>query len=43
MTERESAHSNNQPEFAEYAPADDSELVNDLDEASAQIAESVKN
>lgn len=43
MTESESAHPNSQPEFAEFAPVDDTELINDLDEASAKSAESVNN
>lgn len=43
MTESESAHPNSQPEFAEFAPVDDTELMNDLDEASAKSSESVTN
>lgn len=41
MTERESAHPS--PHFAEFAPLDDSEALNEMDEASAaaQIIESV--
>lgn len=41
MTESESAHPNSQPEFAEFAPVDESELINELDEASSKNAESV--
>lgn len=41
MTESESAHPHSQPEFAEFAPVDDTELINDLDEASSKTADSV--
>lgn len=41
MTESESAHPNSQPEFAEFAPVDDTELINDLVEESSKAAESV--
>lgn len=43
MTESESAHPNSQPEFAEFAPVDESELINDLDEESSKIVDSVTN
>lgn len=43
MTESESAHPNSQPEFAEFAPVDESELINELDEESSKIVDSVTN
>lgn len=41
MTERESAHPSSQTEFAEFAPANESELINELDEPTSKSAESV--
>ncbi len=38
MTEAESAHQNSQPDFAEFAPVDETELINDTDEATSKPA-----
>lgn len=43
MTESESAHPNSQTEFAEFAPADETELINDLEETTSKNAESVND
>lgn len=43
MTESESAHPSSQPEFVEFAPVDETELMQDSAERTPKAAESVIN
>ncbi|KAG4070146.1 hypothetical protein HA402_013389 [Bradysia odoriphaga] len=40
MTEREPAHPSSHPEFSEFAPVDETELIQDSDERTSKAAES---